>query len=99
MNKRNIQPVEFWTPAGTKTATQILLYNFHGYNFDGSDSVVSYKLGSTETVEQLDGVTDVWTSLAENSVSIPNEIVQAWGEDDEPIFDYVIEQLGLTKED
>ena len=90
MNKRNIEPVEFWTPAGTKTAGEILLYNFHGYNFDGTDSLVSYKIGNTDD----DGK---WNSLSENSVAIPDDVVQAWGEDDEPIFNYVIGYLGLTE--
>lgn len=90
MNTRNIQPVEFWTPEGNQSAGEILLYNFHGYNFDGTDSVVSYKIGNTAE-------TGKWTSLSEGSVKLPDEVVQAWGEDDEPIFDYVIAQLGLTE--
>lgn len=90
MNKRTITPVEFWTPEGNKSAGEILLYNFHGYNFDGTDSIVSYKIGNTDESGK-------WTSLSEGSVSLPDDVVQAWGEDDEPIFDYVINELGLTE--
>ena len=86
MNYRNIAPVGFWSPEGEKEAVRIMLYNFHNYNFNGSDSYVSYKLQMEDEV-----------SLHEGSVAIPDTIVQAWGEDDEPIFDYVISQLGLTK--
>lgn len=90
MNTRNIEPVEFWTPEGNKSAGEILLYNFHGYNFDGTDSIVSYKIGNTDEGGK-------WTSLSEGSVFLPDDIVQAWGEDDEPIFDYVIAELNLTE--
>lgn len=86
MNYREISPVSFWSPEGDKIATRILLYNFHGYNFDGTNSIVSYKL-------QDDGE----KSLSEGSVSLPDTLVQAWGEDDEPIFDYVISELNLTR--
>lgn len=89
MNTREIQPVSFWTPEGEKSADTILLYNFHGYNFDETDSIVSYKLGFIES--------EKFKSLSEGSVALPDSVVQAWGEDDEPIFDYVITQLNLTK--
>lgn len=91
MNTRNIQSVEFWTPEGNQSAGEILLYNFHGYNFDSTDSIVSYKIGNTDGSGK-------WTSLSEGSVFLPDTVVQAWGEDDEPIFDYVIAELNLTKE-
>lgn len=89
MNIKSIQPVDFWTAEGTKTAGEIMLYNFHGYNFDGTDSVVSYRIGNT-----VDGK---WTSLNEGSVAIPDDVVQDWAADDEPIFNYVLTQLNLTE--
>ena len=96
MNKREIEPVSFWTFDGTKEATHILLYNFHQYNFDGSDSVVSYKLGYVDEVVDEDGVEyERWVSLTEGSVKLPNSLVQSWGSNDEPIFDYVVEELNL----
>lgn len=67
-----------------------MLYNFHGYNFDGSDSVVSYKLGFIEAEDR-------WVSLSEGSVQIPDAVVQSWASDDDPIFDYVLTQLKLTE--
>lgn len=90
MNSREIAPVSFWKPEGDQIADTIVLYNFHGYNFDGSESIVSYRLGFTDA-------NDKWVSLAESSVKIPDSVVQAWGEDDEPIFDFVIGELNLTK--
>lgn len=94
MNYRTIEPVGFWSPAGIKNATRITLYNFHGYNFDGTDSLVSYKL--QEVGLDSEGEETV-TSLSEGSVAIPNSVVQAWGIDDEPIFDFVLEELNLEK--
>lgn len=101
INARKIQQVNFWKQTGAATADHILLYNFHGYNFDGSDSVVSYKLGFIELVDFVGedgGQVERWTSLYEGSVMLPNEVVQNWGEDDEPIFDYVIQELNLTRD-
>lgn len=102
MNYRTIAPVEFWSPTGDKSASRILLYNFHGYNFDGTDSRVSYKLLEVVVVPDVDAEgndieKEILTSLSEGSVNIPDEVVQAWGIDDEPIFDYVIDQLNLEK--
>lgn len=63
-----------------------MLYNFHNYNFDGTDSTVSYRLQTEEEV-----------TLSEGSIAIPDDVVQAWGVDDEPMFDYVATKLNLTK--
>lgn len=96
MNTRRIKPVEFWNDGNTKEATSIRLYNFHGYNFDGSNSIVSYKLECEESFE-VDGGESIAqrTSLFEGSVSVPDDVVQSWGADDEPIFDFVIGELNL----
>lgn len=98
MNSKNIKTVNFWTANGIKKANQILLYNFHNYNFDGTPSSVSYKLGFTEQILNEDETTiDRFVSLSEGSVIIPDEVVQTWGSDDEPIFTYTIQELGLTE--
>lgn len=100
---RQIEEVTSWTEEGYKSADHIQLYNFHNYNFDASDSsIVSYRLFlmETESVTGPDGQStdrQVKRVLTEGSVKVPDTIVQAWGEDDEPIFDHVIEELGLTK--
>ena len=89
MNYRDIEPVDFWTPEGNKSASRIILYNFHGYNFDGTPSSVSYRIGND--------VAGVWTSLTEGSVAIPDSVVQSWGADDDCIFNYVLAELNLTE--
>lgn len=103
INTRKINAINFWSKDGNKSADTILLYNFHGYNFDGTDSWVSYKLGTIETKEVTveEGVIIEYSfaSYFEGSVPVPNGVVQAWGEDDEPIFDYVISTLNLTRDE
>lgn len=96
INARKIKPVSFWSKEGDKLADHILLYNFHGYNFDGTDSWVSYKLGK---VEQINEDQEMFYSFFEGSVPLPNTTVQEWGENDEPIFDYVIEELNLDRDE
>lgn len=86
MNYRPIAPITFWSPSGNQQATRLMLYNFHNYNFDGTDSTVSYRLQTEEEV-----------TLSEGSIAIPDDVVQAWGVDDEPMFDYVATKLNLTK--
>lgn len=94
MNKREIQPVQFWTPDGVKQANMIELFNFHDYNFNQEDtSRVNWNL--LEGV--LAGETQSFNILDSGSVLIPYSIVESWGQDDEPIFNYVIQTLGLTK--
>lgn len=95
INARKIEPVSFWAPSGTRIADHIVLYNFHNYNFDGTDSMVSFRL--VRFVYQQQAQAEVPESIYEGSIAIPNDVVQEWGEDDEPMFDYVITQLNLTR--
>lgn len=103
INTRKITPINFWSKEGNKSADSILLYNFHGYNFDDTDSWVSYRLGTVVTreipVEEGVIIEKSFASYFEGSVAIPNDIVQAWGQDDEPIFDYIISTLNLTRDE
>lgn len=92
MNTRNIKAINFWTPVGIEQADTLMLYNFHGYNFDGTASRVSYKLGRLEEVAEGQFLLK---SHAEGSVSVPDAVVQSWGQDDECIFDHVISVLNL----
>lgn len=93
-NTRPIQPINFWRNGEDVQADSILLYNFHGYNFNGTDSWVSYKLGQLTVISEDEST---FLSFFEGSIPVPNTVVQEWGEDDEPIFDYVISTLNLTR--
>lgn len=98
MDTRKIKPVTFWTANGNKKADELKLYNFHNYNFDASDSAVSYKLGYTVGTPDMDGneLTE-FVSLNEGSVILPYQLVETWGSDDEPIWQYVLTELKLTE--
>lgn len=93
-----IKPLNIWNGGKYQTASQIGLYNFHGYDFDGTASSVSYKLGFTESSEQADGfASDFFVSINEGSIAIPDSLVQTWGASDEPIIAYTLSELGLQE--
>ena len=95
MKKLQIQPVNIWINGENRSASELIVYNFHNYNFDGTDSLVSYKLGASD----IGGAsTDAqFVSYSEGSVVIPDAIVQTWGTDDDPIIDYVLASLNLEE--
>lgn len=101
VNERRIEPVTAFSPQGIRTAEYIQLYNFHQYNFDGQDSaLVNYEL--VFYVPEVQEDPEAEPKLARGvvfsgTIGIPDDVVQSWGADDEPIFDYVIETLGLVK--
>lgn len=98
MKTTNIKPINIWEGGKYKTVDQLGVYNFHGYNFDGTDSMVSYRLGVTETSEGSDGSEiKSFVSYSEGSVSVPDSIVQAWGQDDDPIVAFVLTSLNLEE--
>jgi hypothetical protein len=101
MDTRQISAVSIWTPSGDKLATEIRLRNFSEYNFDGTGGRVFWQLLNVyETEEIVDDETVVTInklSIQDGYVSISDDIVQQWGEDDEIIFDFVCSTLGLTK--
>lgn len=92
MNVKTIKKVVFWKPEGKMNADTLMLYNFHGYNFNGEASFVSYRLGQAN-----ESFATGLMPLFEGTIQLPDEIVQQWGEDDNPIFDYVMNQLGLQE--
>jgi hypothetical protein len=98
MKLTTIEPINIWEGGKYKTVNQLGVYNFHGYNFDGTDSMVSYRLGVTETTEGSDGSEIAsFVSYSEGSVTVPDAIVQAWGKDDDPIVAFVLTSLNLEE--
>lgn len=100
MNIKPIIPISFWQNGNIIEANHVMLYNFHGYDFNGMPSSVSYKLLLLVRTPDADG-DDIaeaeYVSVYENSVQLPYEVVSVWGEDDQIIWDYVFEQLNLTE--
>lgn len=89
MNTRAIQPIQVWTPDGSKTVTFLGLFNFFDYHFDNGSGKVEYKLIS---VDPDLGATDCFIG----NLDIPSSIIQQWGPSDDIIFNYVATTLGLT---
>ena len=82
---------------GTKTVNCLQMRNFAGYDFCDSGGNCDIALGvfstsntETETIENFE-------PHIFSIVKIPNEIVKNWGESDDPIIDFVLENLGLEK--
>lgn len=73
------------TPNGQVTINAIALTNFCGYDFNGASGQVDYALGNLNEGNFI--------PYLNNSITIPNEIVQNWGENDDVIWDYVINQI------
>ena len=87
MNTRQIQPIQSWSPdTGNITIDTLRLNDFFHYFFNGGGGMVSYSLASS--VSGLD--------YFNGNIEIPSSVVQQWGADDEPIFQYVAQTLGVT---
>jgi hypothetical protein len=96
-NTRTIKPISIWNNGKTQKASSLMLYNFGGYDFaTGEECFVSYRLGNIVAAED-ETMGDRFESLVENSVKLPSDLVAEWGEDDEPIWQFVITELNLTE--
>lgn len=91
MNTINIEPIAKWTKYGWKEATMLKIFNFHDYNFDGHNSSKVH----VHLCEQMvvDGGEIIMNPLYAETIELPDEVVQNWGADDQPLIDYVISQL------
>ena len=87
-NQRAIAPVTTWVNGESKTMTIIQLDNYAGYNFAGSPGYVTYTL-----CEEVDGNINGITC---GNVDLNWPLVDAWGQDDQPIFNFVADQLNIT---
>jgi hypothetical protein len=90
-NTRKINGIPFWVNGTSIEANHLMLCFFSGYDFtENSGGFVTYRIGMmTEDSNQ-------YIPFAENSVALPAELIATWGEDDEPIWQYVMNVLNLT---
>ena len=107
-NEREINPIHTWVN-GSEIQMQILrLDNFYGYNFENFGGYVHYLLVNYVETPQMDENGDpvvdgngdpvytiTKTPLLDGRVELPEALVQSWGANDQPIFDYVALQLNL----
>jgi hypothetical protein len=96
-NTRQIQPITFWQNGKTELAHYLMLYHFGGYDFaTGQDCFVAYRLGDIRSSEN-EQTPSKFVVLREDTLPLPAELVAEWGEDDEPIWQYVLTQLDLQE--
>ena len=103
MIKRLIQPKEIWTNTGQKEVKYLSLTNFTDYHFNNKGGIVYYSLFGLESpgsvvnaTGQLETLAHLPMELYKGTISIPAEIVNQWGTDDNIIWDYVARTLNLT---
>lgn len=89
INDRQIQPINLWVNGVSSTAEVITLDGYSGYNFVDSAGEVHYVLSS------YDAATETKTSIIQGVVQLSYDVVENWGTDDQPIFDYVAQQLNI----
>lgn len=92
-NQREITPVSIWTQGFVYNANVLKLCLYTGYDFIASAGQVHYDLIQHE--EDVDG-SIYETILAEGNIPLTYALVANWGADDQPIFDYVAQELQLT---
>lgn len=92
-NQREITPVSIWSQGYIYNANVLKLCLYTGYDFIVSPGQVHYDLIQHE--EDIDG-SIIETILAEGNIPLTYPLIANWGADDQPIFDYVAQQLQLT---
>ena len=108
-NEREITPVSSWVN-GAEIPMQIMrLDNFSGYNFDNFGGYAHWMLLNYSETPQLDENGDpvvdgngdpvmivTKTPITDGNTELPVSLVQSWGANDQPIFDYVAQQINIT---
>lgn len=90
VNEREIAPVNIWLNGVSSTAVIFSLDGYSGYNFVDNPGQVHYNMLS------YDAVTDTKTIVLAGVCTLDWATVQAWGADDQIVFDYVALQLNIT---
>lgn len=90
-NQRTIIPVTTWVNGETKTMSVLQLDNYSGYNFTDSPGFVTYTL----CVEAGVAPDTYYEGVTGGVVYLTWPLVENWGTDDQPIFDYVAEELNI----
>lgn len=93
-NEIYIKPVTTWTKGEIKTLTILRVENYFDYDFSQKPGVVQYSLFSIS--QSAEGV-DIYERVVNDVLPLTWDLVNAWGADDTPIFDYVLQTLGLQR--
>lgn len=97
-NEIRIQPINTWVNGVIKTLTVFKLDNYFQYDFLMWPGRVHYCLCEYNTFTDDNGVEyPNHITIIDGNVDLPLTLIENWGTDDTPIFDYVLTQLGLTR--
>jgi len=92
-NEILIEPISTWLDGETKSLTIIRFNYYSQYDFNGNAGHVNYSLCEEIIKEDI----TYYASIINGSINLPWSVVENWGQDDTPIFDYVLQQLQLTR--
>ena len=84
MNTRDIQQFDIWSPQGLQPVNKLKFLTFYGYEFNDGPGYVDYQLLGPNNEMQYQA-----------TLLIPESIVQQWGADDDVVWDYAANTLGL----
>jgi len=92
-NQREIVSFDIWREGVFHPVNVLRLSLYSGYDFIASPGQVHYDLIHQET--GVDG--SIYEEVIDNgNVPLTFALVATWGADDQPIFDYVAQQLSIT---
>jgi hypothetical protein len=89
-NEREIQPITLWVNGQSYTASIFSLNGYGGYNFIDSPGEVQW------TMLTYDAATDTKQQVMQGILPLTYDLVEDWGTDDQPIFDYAAQQLNIV---
>lgn len=97
-NEIEITPINTWVNGVSKTLNVLRLDNYFQYDFLMCPGRVHYCLCEEGTyIDQSGQQQPMNASIIDGNVDLPWSLVEIWGTDDTPIFDYVLQQLQLTR--
>lgn len=97
-NEIAIQPITTWVNGQTKLLKVMRLDNYFQYDFLMSPGRVHYCLCEEGSYTDEQGAEQtIYVSVIDGNIDLTWELVNAWGSDDTPIFDYVLQTLGLQR--
>jgi hypothetical protein len=79
-------------------ASTLLRINvYEGYDFDNQPGHIHYEICEYQYTlwYQPDGYTYAKPVIESGTLPLTLQLVSQWGADDQPIFDYVMQELGL----
>lgn len=95
-NEIEINPIQVWHQGLIKTLDVFLLEQYSGYDFNENAGRVIYRIGKYgEATNEHGELVSAISWIVAGPIDLPYSLVENWGNDDTPIFEYVAQQLNL----